>query len=478
MHTIQTQPLLGSLLHWKAMNIMSLQLAVCQPHALYSENLMKRGHISYFFSLLSAVLAGHPKSQLREQSLSADSTSVTLESLQPDTEYVISLYPLIPRNSASPSILNALRLEAVQQLSVETESEGSVRVRWRAVSGAVLFTFFCLLQPNIEYIVTVIPLYEGNTEGPVATTRFKIGTCGFSSSPNTSLLSVSLSVVRIAWTGVPRATGYKFMRAGLYSLVFCITGAEQSRLLGAEATSYTIDGLQPDEPLVIGVAAVAGQHTGEVLTLSARTNPLTGSVSGLRIVDITSQRIRIEWLLSSRATGYKITWRRDDGKQLLSFSGHLAVSLFRSSCGRRRALISSLPSFCHVLLGAGVETTRTVAADVSSFTIDDLQSDSAYSVLVSTLSDSREGKPSILNVKTGGEERTRLVGGDVTAVDLDELDSGVQYEVQVKALIQNREGNPVSVRVTTRESCVPLFRLYSKVPTSFNDSQRCVDWRK
>lgn len=30
----------------------------------------------------------------------------------------------------------SVRLEAVQQLSVETESEGSVRVRWRGVSGA------------------------------------------------------------------------------------------------------------------------------------------------------------------------------------------------------------------------------------------------------------------------------------------------------------------------------------------------------
>lgn len=51
--------------------------------------------------------AGQPAAQLLEQSLSADSTSITLKALQPDTEYVISLYPLFPRNSASPSILNA-----------------------------------------------------------------------------------------------------------------------------------------------------------------------------------------------------------------------------------------------------------------------------------------------------------------------------------------------------------------------------------
>ncbi len=95
----------------------------------------------------------------------------------------------------------------------------------------------------------------------------------------------------------------------------CLAGAEQSRLLGAEATTFTIDGLQPDEALVIGVASVVDQRVGEVVTLSSRTNPNGGSVSGLRIIDVTSQRIRIAWTPSTRATGYKITWRRADGMQ-------------------------------------------------------------------------------------------------------------------------------------------------------------------
>lgn len=31
------------------------------------------------------------------------------------------------------------------------------------------------LQPNTDYIVTVLTLYEGNVEGPVATAAFRIG---------------------------------------------------------------------------------------------------------------------------------------------------------------------------------------------------------------------------------------------------------------------------------------------------------------
>lgn len=128
----------------------------------------------------------------------------------------------------------------MQQLSVETESEGSVRVRWRGVSGArayrlvwgpftgrrthqTSFFFFnsmyllrrislhlCLcffvylgrdvetvevggdidfytlsgVQPDTEYIVTIIPLYEGNTEASPTTARFKIGRRAFSGLPH------------------------------------------------------------------------------------------------------------------------------------------------------------------------------------------------------------------------------------------------------------------------------------------------------
>lgn len=78
---------------------------------------------------------------------------------------------------------------------------------------------------------------------------------------------------------------------------------------------FTIDGLEPDEALVIGVATVIDQRIGEAVTLSSRTKSYGSSVSGLRIIDVTSQKIRIVWSPSNRATGYKITWRNGDGKK-------------------------------------------------------------------------------------------------------------------------------------------------------------------
>lgn len=97
--------------------------------------------------------------------------------------------------------------------------------------------------------------------------------------------------------------------------MFFWAGAEKSRVLGAEANAFTIDGLQPDEALVIGVSGVFDQRVGEVVTVSSRTKPNGGAVSGLRVTDVSSQKIRIVWSPFNRATSYKITWRRNNGKK-------------------------------------------------------------------------------------------------------------------------------------------------------------------
>lgn len=51
--------------------------------------------------------------------------------------------------------------------------------------------------------------------------------------------------------------------------------------------------------------------------------------------------------------------------------------------------------------GEGTETIQNVPADMSSFTIEGLQSDSSYTVQVSPVFGSQEGSPSTLAVKTG-----------------------------------------------------------------------------
>ncbi|KAL0978337.1 hypothetical protein UPYG_G00169230 [Umbra pygmaea] len=618
---------------------------------------------------------GQPAIQLLEQSLSADITSVTVKKLLPDTEYVLTLYPLFPRNSAPSATLTSrtwkyLRLEAPQQLSLETLSETSARVLWRRVGGARAYRLvwgpfagrnvdsvevsgdsetthtLLNLQPDTEYIVTVIALYEDSIEGPASTATFNIerleqqelnvvntgsssirltwnliqsargyrlewregddargqsqsfprNTTSFDltglqsnteyvitlftlyegreeATPVSTLSTVEQPVgrvsnlrvveylgstvrlgwtgvagateyrillinteaqteetrsipgsqttfdlqdlkegasygvsvtalvggnegapvtvyikaeealrkvtnlrvtntngrrLRIAWTGVPGATGYRITwRQG--------NNSQQSVVLGPNSVSYTVEGLLPDEVVVLGVAPMIGQRIGDVVTLSARTNGNNGvsTVSGLRILDVTSQKIHITWSPVPRATGYKVTWRSGDGE----------------------------------------EFSKTVAADRTFFIIGNLQEDSPYQVSVTSLIGSREGRPTFLNTKTesdqkevgtvtslkvqestgevvtvtwvgvqgatayrvawkrtdGGEERSQLVGGDRTSFDLLQLEPGAQYEIQVTALVQKRQGTPVSVRVTTSKEVVAVdqvegFRVLETAP--------------
>ncbi|KAB5583833.1 hypothetical protein PHYPO_G00100160 [Pangasianodon hypophthalmus] len=588
---------------------------------------------------------GKPASLLREQTLGADATSLTLDGLQADTEYIINLYPLFPRNNIAPTTLTAstLRLQGVQQLSVVTSSNSSVEVRWQGVSGARGYRLvwgpfvgsdietvevsgdseahtLVNLRPETEYIVTVIALYNGETEGPAANARFKIERAeqqvlraittgpssilltwnfiaaargyrlewrkeGASSRVHTQTFPQSTTryeikglqpstdyiitlytqydgreeptpalplvgrvsnlrvveiigrAVRLAWTGVAGATQYNILvlntetgsevkrvvygnqttfdlrdltggvsysvsvtalvgytegpPATIYitpdfttaqipgkvtnlrvvnvnsrririawNVVSEATGyrvtwrqgsnPEQFYELGAGVTSYTIERLQPDESIIVGVTAMIGSQLGDVVTLSTRTNGYVGAVTGLQFIDVGSTRIRISWDPVSRATGYKITWQHHDG----------------------------------------TEDSQIVSAGVTSYTVSGLQQGSTYRISVSALVGSREGPAATQSTRTeevvvgpvpkvdyesrgevvriswvgvqgatayrvvwkrsdGGQEQSRLVGGNITSVDLRQLEGGAQYDVQVVAMVQNREGPPVSVKVTT-----------------------------
>lgn len=70
------------------------------------------------------------------------------------------------------------------------------------LAGDVTYHTLSNLQHDTEYIVTIIPLYTGNTEGPVATARFKIGLCFLLLSK--SFLHISIVIINISSSSVSR----------------------------------------------------------------------------------------------------------------------------------------------------------------------------------------------------------------------------------------------------------------------------------
>lgn len=96
---------------------------------------------------------------------------------------------------------------------------------------------------------------------------------------------------------------------------------EQSRVLGPDSSTFTVEGLQPDEALAVSIVPISGQRTGVAASLSTRTNPISGTITGLRVLASYANRILLTWNPVSRATGYKITWFRDDGTHALYSTG-------------------------------------------------------------------------------------------------------------------------------------------------------------
>lgn len=92
-----------------------------------------------------------------------------------------------------------------------------------------------------------------------------------------------------------------------------LPGGVQFRELSSDLSAFTIEGLQPDEYVLLSVSAVIDGTVGEAVTLNSRTHGY--SISGLRIVDVTSRSIRVTWDTVSSATGYKISWRHNNGTQ-------------------------------------------------------------------------------------------------------------------------------------------------------------------
>ncbi|XP_073810467.1 collagen alpha-1(VII) chain isoform X1 [Danio rerio] len=435
------------------------------------------------------------RGRVLKQEFPQSTTKYELRNLQPNTEYIITLFTLydgreeatfFSTKSTEQSVGPVTNLRVVDSLG------NIIRIGWTGVTGATQYDIIILntesntevnrrvpgnqttfelrdLEDDVRYAVSVTPLV-GSKEGEQATVYIK------TEAPlrvtNLRVVGSNSRRVRIAWTGVSGATGYRITWRQSNT-------ADQFRVVGADITTYTIDGLQPDDTVAVGVAPVVGGRTGEAVSVSARTTGTTGLVTGLRVAEVTSGRILIAWTPVNRATGYKIIWRRSDG----------------------------------------VEDSENVSSDVASYTIERLQEGAAYQVLVSALFNSREGPAATVTARTdqatvgrvtnlqvleaqgevvqvswvgvqnatsyrifwrrtdGGEERNQLVGGNVTSVDLRQLDQGAQYEVKVLALVQNREGPPVSVRVTTggqRVTRVEDLRVLDSSPGRLRITWRAV----
>ncbi|XP_067908450.1 collagen alpha-1(VII) chain-like [Heterodontus francisci] len=412
---------------------------------------------------------GDADTQLEEKTLSANAASFTLEELQPDTEYIITIHPIYPRNTAAPASISGktLPLESVQQLTVQSVTPENVRVMWRRVSGTTGYrlkwgpstgrdvltvtlepsTEFYHIQgllPSIDYTVTITTLY-GRMEGPPANIRVKTDVAG---GLSLRTLTISLTAVRVTWNLQTDASGYR--------IEWRKATEEQTQshkaVLSATTNSYDITNLSPGTEYAITLYTLYnGREVATPATMSKTVEkeiPLD-SVANLRTVETTGNRILISWTGVSGATAYKIIWR--DHK--------------------------------------GYEITRIVSHDTTSFDIERVQQGGTYYIKVSPLSGSREGNPvsiiaradttighvtelrslearnTLIRItwrgvprataykvtwkRADGTEESRVLSSSVNTFDVEGLQPNRVYVISVSAMVGNRQGPPVMVTVRT-----------------------------
>ncbi|XP_061864653.1 collagen alpha-1(VII) chain [Colius striatus] len=446
------------------------------------------------YRLSWATLTGQDRHRM---DLDAGRTSHVLVGLQPNTDYMATVTPLFGQLEGPTATIrqrtgagaeqtlrtNILGPTSIQVLWTSARDARGYRLEWKRATGPEPPRTVSLpsstntyqltgLQPGTEYRITLYTLYDG---GEVATpvTTFQTGVeAPVGTVSDLQLVEESGRRVQLGWTGVPGATEYKVVVRNNQD------GTERTRRVAGSETRLELSDLREGITYLVRVSALVGTREGSAATITVRLKyPLVGSVSELRVTEASPSQLRVTWQGLPGAGGYRLTWRGSDG----------------------------------------LEQSRFLPADPTTFTIEGLRAGIIYTVGVSAVVDGREGSPvtatgriapkqvgtvSRLEVQAsrsnvarvtwvgvpgatayrvvwsrrdGGSESSQQVPGHVSSFNIPDLEGGVSYTVKVTALIGNREGNPVSIVVTTPEAA-PLPPVSNFQVTEASEHRLRLAW--
>nr|XP_016846318.1 PREDICTED: collagen alpha-1(VII) chain [Anolis carolinensis] len=436
--------------------------------------------------------AARGEAQAEEVNLGARVTSFLLSNLRPNTDYVITLYPISPRQTVAPAVVSGrtLSLTGVQQLSAQNISSQGMLVTWQGVSGATGYriTWGLLsgqdiqtadvdpsknsylltgLQPNTDYLVTVAPIY-GQVEGPKASIRRRTEIV-----QTLRTVTIDPTSIQVAWNIIPNARGYRLEWKKA-------TGVEPPKTvsLPTNENSYTLTALQPGTEYYITLYTLYdGKEVATPVTISQTEVATVGSVSDLRILETSGNRVQLAWTGVPGATGYKIVLRNTQD---------------------------------------GTEKVRRIPGSQTTEDLVDLREDVSYVVRVSALIGSREGsavpltiriRPSVigsvsnLRIVPGGPGRVRLlwtpvpratayrivivntqdgsemvrqISGDENSLELRDLKDGIVYLIRMTTVSGSQESTPATIRFQVEPPSVGT--ITSVEATAVGPNQLRVTW--
>jgi len=254
-------------------------------------------------------------------------TSYMIEELDPNTEYYIGVAVRTAFNESDQSLIKVVTKPAAPvDLAYTDVTVNSITVEWTAMENVSYTVYAGLTADNMTAKGnSTIALYE--ITGLTASTTYHISVSAENKSgegekssvitvttkqnekpPSSLAAPENLEVgektgnsISISWESVSGASGYN---------VYAGTVAGLMPFVGNTAElSYLIEGLTPDVTYYIEVAATNGTVEGEkssTLTVTINQGPKPEAPAGLAADDTTNSSIAVSWNSVSGATGYKV----------------------------------------------------------------------------------------------------------------------------------------------------------------------------
>ncbi|XP_053575131.1 collagen alpha-1(VII) chain-like [Bombina bombina] len=408
-----------------------------------------------------------------EQILKGDISSHTIDNLEEDKEYTVSIYAVYPQGPSQPvsAIGRTLKLIPVKSLTVQNITTGSVRAHWSKVRGATgyrltwsseeginqninladSYSQYLIqgLQPDTEYTVTVNPIFV-DVEGPFVSA--KAITLASSAVQTLKASSVTMNSAVVSWNPVVGATGYRLAWGPTPDFF----GRDRTRqlALNSSITSYQLKNLVHDTEYVLSLYVLFGSVVGPGISATARTSPL-GYVSNFKVTGYTSTSISLAWSSTAGATEYKVSWSpaasSDNPK-----SQYLALTVrsyhLTNLQPNTRYIVNVQAMYSNSEGPAATLIQSTDSNPTQVLHVKDLQ---IIDTGVNKLKLSWKKTPGITHYKIswqpldGGTRNSKIIPADSSFFTIPDLKESATYNIYVSSLIGNREGSPVLIKAKT-----------------------------